>query len=97
MSVLSPLQQQNRNALQRLLDDKELRCLLWTIVAEECGVFLPKSAEVSARDVGLRLLDNLKYISIDKVHLAEKEYLAKLEEDRAWREREELNARNDFE
>lgn len=94
---LSPLQEQNRRAMRKMLNDKSLRCFLWTFLAEECGVFWPKAGEAPARDVGLRLMENLKFIDLGKVHLAEKEYLSKLEEDRAWRESEEQNVRRESE
>ena len=74
-----------RAAWERILGDENLRVWLWCLLAEDCRC-LSMGETPSARDVGLRLLEDAKAVSLDAVHRAEKEYRAILEMDREYRE-----------
>jgi hypothetical protein len=87
----SPLQNTCRNAYGKILSDPELRCWFWCLIAEELGGMAGPVA-VDARYAAGRILNDAKDINIDAVHLAEKEYRARIEEDRTWRKQ---NGRED--
>ena len=87
-SDMAPLNRACRNALEAILKDRTLRVFLWCIVSEECKCLSPYANDASAREVGLRLLESAKDVSLKLVHQAEIDYLQKCDEDSAWRQRQ---------
>ena len=90
--VISPLQQMHDNAMRKLLGDKTLRIWLYAFLTEDChvGSFDPVSThgiEISVlQRLGNLLLRDLKECNLSRVHKAECEYRAILEENQRWHE-----------
>jgi hypothetical protein len=87
-SELAPLNRTCRTAVERILSDRTLRVFLWCLLAEDLGAFIP-GASISARDAALRLLADLKAVSLDKVHQAERDYESVKRQDESWRNKED--------
>ena len=83
--MASLLNDRCRAAWKKILDDENLRVWLWCLLAEDCRC-LSRGDSPSAREVGLRLLEDAKAVSLDAVHKAEKEYRTILDMDREYKE-----------
>lgn len=70
-----------RLAWEKILSDENLRVWLWCLLAEDCRSLSPGESP-SARDIGLRLMEDAKAVSLDAVHKAEAEYRSLVEMDR---------------
>lgn len=68
--------------------DRNMRIFLWCLVAEETRCLTPFAQNLSARDIGLRLLETMKDVSLKGAHQAEADYMQKCDEDAAWRTRQ---------
>ena len=73
---------QYTRALEKALSDKDLRILLWRLIAEDCKVFqegFPMNAGAYAllavQDIGKRLLADLKEVDPVRTMQAEQEYM----------------------
>jgi hypothetical protein len=83
---VSPSQQHYHNALELMLSNSLTRVLLWRFIVEDCQVFMesfPMNASayclLAKQEIGKRLLADAKAVSVEMVHLAEREYAALME------------------
>lgn len=79
--TLKPNVVQYRTAMSKLLNDRDLRILLWSIIEQDCRVFQPEfpmnaSAYclLAKQEIGKRLLADAKALNPTAVMLAEAEY-----------------------
>lgn len=78
---LKPNVRQYREAVAKILADRDLRIFLWSLIAEDCRVFQPEfpmnaSAYclLAKQEIGKRLLEDAKKVNPSAVLLAETEY-----------------------
>lgn len=79
--TLKPNVVQYRTAMSKILNDRDLRILLWSIIEQDCRVFQPEfpmnaSAYclLAKQEIGKRLLADAKALNPTAVMLAEAEY-----------------------
>lgn len=78
---MKPNVAQYRDALEKLLSDRDLRIFLWSLIAEDCKVFqvdFPMNASayclLAKQEIGKRLLEDMKRTNPAAVLMAETEY-----------------------
>jgi hypothetical protein len=79
--MLKPNVVQYRTAMAKLLNDRDLRIFLWSIIEQDCRVFqpdFPMNASayclLAKQEIGKRLLADAKALNPTAVMLAEAEY-----------------------
>lgn len=78
---LKPNVAQYRDAMAKILSDRDLRIFLWSIIKEDCRVFqadFPMNAQayclLAKQEIGKRLLEDAKQVNPSALLLAEAEY-----------------------
>lgn len=86
---LRPNVRQYREAMAKILSDRDLRIFLWSIIEQDCRVFqieFPMNAQayclLAKQEIGKRLLADAKDINPSAVMLAEAEYNELVEQTR---------------
>ena len=80
-NTLKPNVRQYRDAIAKILADRDLRIFLWSLIEQDCRVFQPEfpmnaSAYclLAKQEIGKRLLADAKAINPSAVMLAEAEF-----------------------
>lgn len=78
---LKPNVAQYRDAMAKILSDRDLRIFLWSVIKEDCRVFqadFPMNAQayclLAKQEIGKRLLEDAKQVNPSALLLAEAEY-----------------------
>lgn len=72
---------QYKEAMRKILSDRDLRIFLWSLIKEDCKVFqaeFPMNAQayclLAKQEIGKRLLEDAKRVNPSALLLAETEY-----------------------
>lgn len=98
---LKPNVRQYREAMAKILADRDLRIFLWSIIDQDCHVFQPEfpmNAQayclLAKQEIGKRLLADAKAVNPSAVMLAETEYNELVEQTRRFVEMNQNEGEN---